>query len=98
MTVTADWSVLDFAGVNDTIRVAAHAVKRQYERADVDDLIQDAQISCALNADRVMGYLEDPQEGHAHLYRWVWSDLTDTARTEARRASRCISLTRLTDE
>lgn len=90
-----DWTVLT-PEVMDRALKAAATVAREYDGVmERDDLLQEAYILCATNAARVKDYVA--QDEYGHLYRWLWSRLTDLIRPAANRSNRTVAIDRLAD-
>lgn len=88
---TVDWSVLENGDVMDICNQEALRVSRNFAGVvEYDDLRQEAYIAVATFAPKVRKYLRDDEKGY--LARWVWSRLTDIARSEARYSNNTVSL------
>lgn len=87
-----DWTVLDIEGVTEVISKAAQKVANQYAStaaAEYDDLYQEGLIIAAQHADLVRQAIEDHGLGRVHHF--VWCDLVDLVKTEAKHLSTRVS-------
>lgn len=96
---SADWTVIDRHEVGEVIAQAVGVVARRYDGLiEADDLKQEAEILCALNAARVRTYLDTEGQGMGYLYTWIRCRLTDKCRQEAARARRLVPLSGLEEQ
>ncbi len=89
--MTADWTVLNIAGMRDIALKAAHSVAAEYANVvEAEDLHQDALILLASNAALIRLYHDSGIRGFA--YTWLRSRLVDATRPLAYRHNRTIPL------
>lgn len=92
---TADWSVLDLAGVRDVADQAARRVHRKFAQYSVvDDLRQDALVAIATTAD-LLSCLEGDEPELGLLQHRLECDLVNAMTTHARREQRTIPFGRV---
>lgn len=83
-TTTVDWSIIDDETVIRNCSLTARAVSRQMVGImEYEDLLQEAYILCATNAEHVRDYVANEQPGY--LNRWLWQRLTNMSDSEFRK-------------
>ena len=83
-TLTADWSVLEIEGVQKAAERAAKKIASAWAPSfELEDVVQDALILCATQADAVRTALEEGGIGRVH--HMLWCDLQNEAVKRNRR-------------
>lgn len=87
MSTAVDWTIIENDIVDAVIHTEAKRVGHAYSGViEEADLRQEAYIVCATNAEIVRGYVTMGDVGY--LSKWLWSRLTDIARSMANTSNR----------